>query len=159
MIPLGRISIRGERGEDRMSRLTKEQQYSLMTFFAIFRSPLMFGGDMPSLDTFTTSLLTNKAVLKMHKESKDVKQVSQKDDKLIITSVNAKTGERYLAFFNLGTKKERLEISVLLSELGISKKVKVTNMWTGEKTGKVKDKISASLLPSASVLYSLKKLE
>ena len=63
MIPLGRISIRGERGEDRMTRLTKDEQYSLMTLFTIFRSPLMFGGDLPSNDAFTLSLLTNKSVL------------------------------------------------------------------------------------------------
>ena len=41
MIPLGRISIRGERGEDRMSRLTKDEQYTLITFFNIFKSPLL----------------------------------------------------------------------------------------------------------------------
>ena len=64
MIPLGRISIRGERGEDRMTRLTKDEQYTLMSFFTIFRSPLMFGGDLPSNDPFTLSLLTNKEVLK-----------------------------------------------------------------------------------------------
>ncbi|MDR0765514.1 MAG: glycoside hydrolase family 27 protein, partial [Odoribacteraceae bacterium] len=50
MIPLGRISIRGERGEDRASRLSRDEQRSLMTFFSIFRSPLMFGGDLPSND-------------------------------------------------------------------------------------------------------------
>ncbi|MDR0796909.1 MAG: glycoside hydrolase family 27 protein, partial [Tannerella sp.] len=31
MIPLGRISIRGERGGDRMTRLTSDEQYSLMS--------------------------------------------------------------------------------------------------------------------------------
>ncbi|KAA6324180.1 Alpha-galactosidase A, partial [termite gut metagenome] len=37
MIPLGRLSIRGERGKDRPCRLTHDEQYSLMTFFTIFR--------------------------------------------------------------------------------------------------------------------------
>lgn len=78
MIPLGRISIRGERGKDRMTRLTREEQYSLMTLFTIFRSPLMFGGDLPSNDDFTLSLLTNKEVLRMHKESTEVTQLFQK---------------------------------------------------------------------------------
>ena len=39
MIPLGRLSIRGEVGKDRMTRLTKDEQYTLMTLFTIFRSP------------------------------------------------------------------------------------------------------------------------
>ena len=73
MIPLGRISIRGERGADRMSRLTKDEQYTLMNLFTIFKSPLMFGGDLPSNDAFTLSLLTNKNVLKMHRDIKKIK--------------------------------------------------------------------------------------
>ena len=42
MIPLGRLSIRGERGNDRMTELTKDEQYTLMNLFTIFRSPLFF---------------------------------------------------------------------------------------------------------------------
>lgn len=156
MIPMGRISIRGERGADRQSRLTKEQQYSLMTFFTIFRSPLIFGGDMPSLDPFTKSLLTNKAVLKMHRESTSVKQLFQQDGKVAITSYNPKTGEHYLALFNLSNGKESKEVSVNLVDLGIEKKVKTTDMWTGKKLGKMDGKISAQLPGNACVLYSLK---
>ena len=82
MIPLGRISIRGERGEERMTRLTPDEQYSLMTLFTIFRSPLMFGGDLPSNDEFTLSLLTNEEVLRMHRESTDVFQLFQDAEKV-----------------------------------------------------------------------------
>ena len=78
MIPLGRISIRGERGEDRMTRLTRDEQYTLMTLFAIFKSPLMFGGDLPSNDDFTLSLLTNREVLKMHEERQTCGRFSTK---------------------------------------------------------------------------------
>lgn len=69
MLPLGRISIRGERGNDRMTRLTKDEQVALMSLWTIFRSPLMFGGDLPSNDDFTLSLLTNDEVLDVLKYS------------------------------------------------------------------------------------------
>lgn len=156
MIPLGRISIRGERGKDRQSRLTHDEQYSLMTFFTIFRSPLMFGGDMPSLDPFTQSLLTNKAVLKMHNESTDVKQLFQQDGKVAVTSWNPKTKERYLAVFNLSDSKEPVEVSVDLTELGINKKCKAKNMWTGKSAGKFKKSFSVRLPAHASGLYVIK---
>lgn len=156
MIPLGRISIRGERGNDRQSRLTKDEQYSLMTFFTIFRSPLMFGGDMPSLDPFTQSLLTNKAVLKMHKESTDVKQLFQKDGKVAITSYNPKTKEMYLAVFNLSDNKEPVTIEVNLSDLGITKKAKLKNMWTGKQEGTVSGTLAVPLASHASALYVIK---
>jgi alpha-galactosidase len=156
MIPLGRISIRGERGKDRQSRLTQNEQYSLMTFFTIFKSPLMFGGDMPSLDPFTTSLLANDAVLKMHREGTEVKQLFQKDGKVAVTSFNPKTKEHYLALFNLSDSKEPVAVSVNLSDLGIEKKGKVKNLWTGKSVGKIKKEFSVQLAAHASGLYSIK---
>lgn len=62
MIPLGRIPIRGEHGEDRMSRLTPDEQYTLMTLFTIFKSPLMFGGDLPSNDELASRWLHTPVV-------------------------------------------------------------------------------------------------
>jgi alpha-galactosidase len=46
MLPLGRIGIRAERGDNRMSMFTKDEQYTLMSLFSICRSPLMFGGNL-----------------------------------------------------------------------------------------------------------------
>jgi hypothetical protein len=156
MIPLGRISIRGERGEDRMTRLTKDEQYSLMTFFTILRSPLMFGGDLPSNDKFTLSLLTNKEVLKMHRESSGVRQLFQKNGQLAITSRNTKTGEIYLAIFNLNDK-ENQTVSVNFNELGINGNYSFTDMWSGKKTGNHEKSFSQTLTPHSSGLYKLKK--
>lgn len=158
MIPLGRISIRGERGADRMSRLTKDEQYTLMNLFTIFKSPLMFGGDLPSNDAFTLSLLTNKNVLKMHKEGTDVRQLYQQDKKLAITSKNRKNGDIYLALFNISDEKQNREVKVNLSDLGLQK-CKVTEMWYGKKMGTYSDEISVRLRPHESVLLKLKKVK
>lgn len=152
MIPLGRISVRGERGEDRMTRLTPDEQYTLMTLFTIFRSPLMFGGDLPSNDEFTLSLLTNKEVLKMHREGTQVRQLFQEDNKVAITSRNANTGEAYLAIFNIGDD-ETIDISVNLKDIGLNGDCKVTNMWTGEELGVVSNDFKESIKPHASGLY------
>jgi hypothetical protein len=154
MIPLGRISIRGERGKDRMTRLTKDEQYTLITFFNIFKSPLFFGGDLPSNDAFTLSLLTNKEVVKMHNQSTDVKQLFQKDGKIAVTS-KAKDGSVYLALFNIADNASQ-KVSVNLSDIGISGSVDVLNMWTGEKSKVNSTEIGTDLKPHSSVLYQLK---
>lgn len=154
MIPLGRISIRGERGEERMTRLTKDEQYSLMTLFTIFRSPLMFGGDLPSNDEFTLSLLTNEEVLRMHRESTDVRQLFNADGRVAITSRHAKTGEVYLALFNIGDEKDA-ELAVSLSELGLSGNCEVVNLWNGENTIVKQGILKQMLAPHASVLLKL----
>ena len=156
MIPLGRISIRGERGENRMTRLTQDEQYTLMTLFTIFRSPLMFGGDLPSNDDFTLSLLTNEEVLKMHKESTDVRQLFREEGKIAITSHNPNTKEVYLAIFNINNEKET-EVSVNLKDLGLNGDYKVINLWTGEDMGTVSNDFKMSLKPHASGLYKFIK--
>lgn len=157
MIPLGRISIRGERGEERMTRLTPDEQYSLMTLFTIFKSPLMFGGDLPSNDDFTLSLLTNKEVLRMHRESTDVKQLFQDENKVAITSKNPNSGETYLAFFNISDGTEPLEIRIPLDEADVD--FSVTNLWTGEKLGTFSNTFSQNLNAHASGLYKLEKVD
>ncbi|QDA61431.1 NPCBM/NEW2 domain-containing protein [Hymenobacter jejuensis] len=100
MLPLGRLGIRAERGNDRMSQFTKDEQYTLMTLWSIFRSPLMFGGDLPSNDAFTLSLITNKEVLAVHHNSKNNKQLFRNGDLIGWTADDPKTGDKYLALFN-----------------------------------------------------------
>lgn len=158
MIPLGRLSIRGERGADRMSSLTKEEQYTLMTLFTIFKSPLFFGGDLPSNDAFTQLLLTNKEVLKMHSESTDVRLLFQQEGKVAITSKNKKTGETYLSLFNISEKKS-LEITVNLADLSLAKNVKIINMWSGDEIGTFKDSFTQNIGAHASGLYIITELK
>ena len=157
MIPLGRISVRGERGEDRMTRLTTDEQYSLMTFFTIFKSPLMFGGDMPSNNDFTLSLLTNAEVLKMHKESSEVKQLFNENGKVAVTSKNKVTGETYLALFNISDNEKPMKVGVELAKIGINGKCKITNLWTGEKLGKFNGSFEQELKPHACGLYKIEQ--
>lgn len=160
MIPLGRISIRGERGEDRMTRLTKDEQYSLMSFFTIFRSPLMFGGNLPSNDDFTLSLLTNREVLKMHREGTDVRQLFQEDGKLAVTSRNAKTGDIYLALFNISDKEEPIEVAVNIGGIDVDQGAHIINLWTGENIGVVDSNVfGVELGKHISILVKFEKLK
>lgn len=153
MIPLGHIAIRGERGEDRMTRLTKDEQYSLMTFFCIFRSPLMYGGDLPSIDPFTLSLLTNKGVLKMHRDGTNVKELFNNEQKLAVTSKDKNSGATYLAIFNLSDKIQKIQVP--LSSMGIKGAKRATLLWSDKQVGKVKGKVSVTLNPHACTLYKL----
>ncbi|MGB9591195.1 MAG: NPCBM/NEW2 domain-containing protein [Candidatus Kryptoniota bacterium] len=101
MLPLGHIGIRAERGNDRMSQLTNDEQYTLMTLFAIFRSPLMFGGDLPTSDSFTISLLTNRNVLSVNKSSINNRQLLKNNDIVVWSADDPSNGDKYLAFFNI----------------------------------------------------------
>lgn len=69
MLPLGHIGIRSVDGggADRLTRFTPDEQRTMMTLWSIFRSPLMFGGELRDNDPWTFSLLTNEEVLAVHR--------------------------------------------------------------------------------------------
>lgn len=100
MLPLGRLGIRAERGDDRPTRFTPDEQRTLMTLWSIFRSPLMFGGDLPSNDAATLALLTNPRVLAVHRASAHNRQLFRRGDLVGWVADDPKTGDKFLAVFN-----------------------------------------------------------
>jgi hypothetical protein len=102
MLPLGHIAIRGERGVDRQTNFTQDEQYTLMTLWTIFKSPLMFGGNLPDNNAFTKSLITNDEVLNMHKYSVNNKQWYNQNDQIAWTADDPANGDKFVALFNNG---------------------------------------------------------
>jgi len=109
MLPLGRIGVRAERGAPRLTNFTRDEQYTLMTLFSIFRSPLMFGGDLPGNDEFTLSLITNKDVIDVNQNSINGKQLFNENDLIAWTADDPKTGDKYLALFNVSDQQQVVE--------------------------------------------------
>lgn len=62
MLPLGRIGLRAERGDPRDSRLSLDEQKTLLSLWAMGRSPLMVGGDLPTSRADTLELMSNPAL-------------------------------------------------------------------------------------------------
>jgi alpha-galactosidase len=99
MLPLGRIGIRAERGDNRMSMLTHDEQYTLMSLFLICRSPLMFGGNLPDNDELTLNLLTNEEALAVLQHSKNNRLLFHDGEKIAWTANDANGNDKYLALF------------------------------------------------------------
>lgn len=102
MLPLGKISIRGERGAERYSNFTQDEQKTMMNLWTIFKSPLMFGGDLPQNDEATDALLTNSNVLYMHSHSVANRQVSNLNNHITWSAVDPRNGDVFAALFNTG---------------------------------------------------------
>jgi len=122
----------------------------------MFRSPLMFGGDLPSNDDFTLSLLTNDEVLAVNQNSSKNKQLKSENGLIVWTADVPGTEDKYVAFFN-SNDSVTSEISVTPAELGISGNYSVKDLWSKEDKGAVADKFSVSLEPHASVLVRFSK--
>ncbi len=129
ILPLGHIGIRSVDG-DRWTRFTKDEQLAMMTLWTIFRSPLMFGGELADNDPWTTGLLTNAEVLEMHRQGLDARPVRREGPVIVWTSGTA-AGERFVACFNTGETATRAEIS--LSELGLPSPQFARDLWEREE--------------------------
>ena len=132
MLPLGRIGIRAERGNDRPTRFTHDEQRTLITLWSIARSPLVFGGDLPSNDDWTLSLLTNDEVLAANQKGRTPHKLFQNGDAIAWTSDVA--GRHYLAVFNVGEKD--LDIPVAWKDLGLTGAHTVRDLWEHHDIGR-----------------------
>ncbi len=154
MLPLGRIGIRAERGDNRMCQLTKDEQITLMSLFSIFRSPLMFGGDLPENDAFTLSLLTHKEVLYINKYSQNNRQLFRTDDLIAWVADDPKTGDKFLAVFNARDQiADPVSITIELSQLGIGNTCLIRDIWKHIDLGSFTDKFAPVIPAHGSGLY------
>lgn len=127
MLPLGKIGIRSHGGE-RMTNFTLDEQKLMMTLWCIFRSPLMFGGDMTKNDAFTLSLMQNRALIDINQNSYAGRLVYRKNNE-IVWAANGSDGEYYLAQFNVGDRKT--VISTQLAFIGINRPSDAVELWDG----------------------------
>ena len=119
MLPLGSF-LNPPVGTARTSQLTDDQQRTVMTFWSIMRSPLIMGGDLPSLasDPWTTSLLTNSNILAVDQSSTNNHQVSNSNNQIVWAANAANSTGTYAALFNTGSSST--SISTTFGALGLT---------------------------------------
>ena len=94
MLPIGVIDF------GRPTKFTPDEHYTLMSLWAIARSPLIFGGDMTQLDPFTKEMLTNPNMLKVNRESTNNRQISRDRDLIVWAADIPGSPDKYVALFN-----------------------------------------------------------
>ena len=128
MIPLGVLQMteRDPKYRARRTRFTKNEQRSLMNLWCVFRSPLIFGGELTLLDDETLSLLTNRDLLALDQASSGNRPLVSDEEKAVWTCKDEK-GRRVFAVFNL--KSEPAEVTF---DTGLSSPFRATDLWTKE---------------------------
>ncbi|MGG3454277.1 glycoside hydrolase family 27 protein [Paenibacillus rhizolycopersici] len=130
MLPLGHIGIRSVDGggADRWTRFTRDEQLTMMSLWSIFRSPLIFGGELRDNDEWVLSLLTNREVLRMHRESRGAREAVREGD-LIVWTAEHPEGFGYAAVFNLS--ESPLSLDLPLKQIGLAGASAGTELWSG----------------------------
>ena len=125
MLPLGWIG-KGF-NDERQTNFTRAEQRTMMTLWCIFRSPMMLGAELPKLDEWTLSLLTNDRVLYLLENSFRAGE-AYRDDKLIVWNAEGRyNNKKYAAIFNIA------ETSVKVVPSKFAEGKQGTDLWSGEE--------------------------
>lgn len=159
MLPIGVIDF------GRPTKFTPDEHYTLMSLWAIARSPLIFGGDMTKLDPFTKEMLTNPNMLQVNQESTNNRQISQDRDLIVWAADIPGSPDKYVALFNarslrdaagggataagsanvtgggaaaeggVAVEAHTVAVSVDLEAIGIQGPARVTDLWHQKDLG------------------------
>jgi hypothetical protein len=154
MLPLGRIGIRAERGESRMTRFTRDEQRTLISLWSIAQSPLMFGGDLPSNDDFTLALLSNDEVLAVDRHGSHGGAFAEGGDSIVWTADAPNANEKYVAVFDVG--EAPIEIRVDWAALKLPQRCVLRDLWERQDIGTISGGYNFRVGPHASGLYKVK---
>ena len=156
MLPLGRLRVTAKEGGGSPTKFTADEEQTLMTLWCIFRSPLIFGGDLPSNDAATMALITNDKVLAVDQHSSGGHQALE-DGNLRAWVANAPDGkDRYVAIFNLGD--ETVQVNLPWSRLGLNAgEAEVRDLWAKMSVGR-RSGVQVELRAHASTLYRISDL-
>jgi alpha-galactosidase len=151
MLPLGYLGPHPGADEPRQTRFTRDEQRTMMTLWSIFRSPLIMGGDLLSLDDWTKSLLTNTEVIAVNQHSSENHPVITTDNIVIWTAKPDDGKGRYVAVFNIGDTEQTVSYEWKQLALPDGNR-KVRDLWQKKDMAKAKS-LNLKLAPHASALW------
>ncbi|ADW68789.1 glycoside hydrolase family 27 protein [Granulicella tundricola] len=152
MLPLGFLGPIPGDGEARQSRLTHDEQQTMLTLWSMARSPLILGANLTKLDDWTTKLITNPDVLAVDQFGHDQRQVAREGNAVAWTSAG-KGDIRYLALFNLNDKDKTIDRTYAFYNLPAGS-YRARELWSHTDRG-VSTAIHVTLPPHACILLEL----
>jgi len=152
MLPLGELRPSPGWEAARTTRLNAEEQQTMVTLWAMARSPLILGANLTLLDEATLKLLTNREVIAIDQTATGRSEVLH-EGSLIAWRAEMPGGKVALAVFNVGDAAERVDRR--FEDFGVAKKGRVRNVWSGEEMGRV-DRLAVDVAGHGCVLVELR---
>ncbi|MDQ2832429.1 MAG: glycoside hydrolase family 27 protein [Acidobacteriota bacterium] len=157
MLPIGQLQPVPGYGKPRASGLTPEEQRTMITLWAIARSPLFVGGNLTQMDDAMKSLLTNPGVLAVDQHSTEAHPILTRIPDLTAWVSTSTTDEaRYLAVFNTGNSP--IHIDRTLAEFGFIDRAqyRVRDLWMRKELG-ILNAFTADIPAHGAILLSLRE--
>jgi hypothetical protein len=131
-------------GWNRLSELSKDQMYTFITMRALAASPLIMGGDLPTLDHFSLRLITNKEMIACNQNGIMGKLVYDQDGIEIWNTHERNTKNGWIGIFNRTNELKTASFS--LNDLGLydTSNYNFYDVWNSKQFLCTKNVISAN---------------
>jgi alpha-galactosidase len=124
--------------------LTPNEQYTQVSLWSIQAAPLILSGDITRLDDFTLSLLTNDEIIEVDQDplGKPGYRIFRNEG-FEVWKRELEDGSIAVGLFNRGN--EAAKMTALWTDLGITGKQKVRDLWRQKDIGTFNNKFSAKV--------------
>jgi alpha-galactosidase len=131
-------------GETVPTPLTPNEQYTQMSLWALVAAPLIFSGDITRVDDFTLNVLTNDEIIEVDQDplGKPGYRITREGD-LEVWKRELEDGAIAVGLFNRG--EEPAKVTANWSDLGITGRQKVRDLWRQKDLGTYKTAYSAKV--------------
>ena len=135
------------------SRLTPDEQYSHVSLWCLWGSPMIIGTPIERLDPFTLSLLSNDEVLDVEQDplGKQGRPFQARGGETLVKELE--DGSKAVGLFNSGS--ELAKVSIDWSTLGLRVPQQVRDLWRQKDLGVCASGFAAELRPHGVMLVRL----
>ena len=155
-IQIGWIGTAKKMGVPELTPMPAAMQYAYMSLWSLMAAPLIYSGDMSKLDEFTINVLCNPEVIEVNQDPLgECGLVIKKGATCFLMVKNLADGSKAVGLFNRG--KSAAEVVADWSELQLSGKQAVRDLWRQKKLGKFKQQFSASVPAQGVVMVKISK--
>ncbi len=139
---LKRMELLSGKGFTRWSEFTRDQMYTFITLRALAASPLMMGGDLPTLDDFSLELITNKDVLECNQNGVMGSLVYDAGGFEVWNTPKKNSEDGWIGIFNRNPDVN--QITLTAEDLGLdkAKKYNLENIWEEKQVSALDFRIS-----------------
>ena len=136
------------------THLSPNEQYTHISLWCLLDAPLLIGCDMTQLDDFTLNLLSNDEVLEVNQDplGRQAGRVAQ-NGQVEVWAKDMEDGSKAVGLFNRGYGEA--PVTVNWSDLGLTGKQKVRDLWRQKDLGEFSDSFTASVPRHGVVLVRI----
>ncbi len=126
---LTNVELLAGKGWQRRSKFTRDQMYTFITLRALAASPLMVGGDLPSMDDFSLSLLTNRDMIQCNQNGVMGSLAYENNGIEVWNTPEKGSGNGWIGIFNRSADSRSISLTPAGMGLQSGKEYTITDIW------------------------------